>query len=250
MLRFSVITVSLNRVNLIGHTIDSVHAQNYQNIEHIFIDGGSDDGTIDVILKKKKPQDIFLSEPDGGIYDAINKGLKLATGNVISILHSDDRYDNSFVLSRVAEKFNNNDLDIVYGDAIYFSKKDCDKVIRKYYSGALTLKRLEWGRMPAHTAMFIKREVYQVAGNYSLDYRIASDYEFLCRLLSISRIHYAYIPEVFIRMALGGVSTAGYKNTFLLNKEVLRACLTNGIKTNFIKLLSKYPLKLLGLLIT
>lgn len=249
MIKFSVITVSLNRVNLIGDAIDSVQSQSFQGIEQIFIDGGSTDGTIEVILKKMKPGDVFLSEPDGGIYDAINKGLKLATGNIISILHSDDRYENSAILSRIAEKFSESNVDIVYGDAIFFTKKNNEKVVRRYRSGALSLKRLEWGWMPAHTAMFIKREIYQVNGDYKLGYRIASDYEFLCRLLSTSKINYAYIPEVLIKMAIGGVSTSGYKNTFLLNREVFRACQENGLRTNFIKLLSKYPLKLMGLLL-
>jgi glycosyltransferase involved in cell wall biosynthesis len=249
LIRFSVITVSLNRVNLIGDTIDSVQSQSFQDVEQIFIDGGSTDGTVDVILKKKKPGDVFLSEPDGGIYDAINKGLKLATGNIISILHSDDRYENNFILSRVAEKFSESNVDIVYGDAIFFTEKSGEKVVRRYHSGALTLKRLEWGWMPAHTAMFIKREIYQVNGDYKLGYRIASDYEFLCRLLSTSKINYRYIPEVLVRMAIGGISTSGYKNTFLLNREVFRACHENGLKTNFIKLLSKYPSKFMGLLI-
>ncbi len=249
MIRFSVITVSLNRVNLIGDTIDSVQSQSFQEIEQIFIDGGSTDGTVDVILKKMKPGDVFLSEPDGGIYDAINKGLKLATGNVISILHSDDKYENNSILSRVAKKFSERNIDIVYGDAIFFNKKSDEKVVRRYHSGALTLKRLEWGWMPAHTAMFIKREIYRANGDYKLGYRIASDYEFLCRLLSTSKINSAYMPEVLVKMAIGGVSTSGYKNTFLLNREVFRGCQENGLKTNFIKLLSKYPLKLIGLLL-
>lgn len=249
LMKVSVITVSLNRASCICNAIASVQSQNFKEVEHVLVDGGSTDGTIDLISSMMRPGDIFLCEPDLGLYDAINKGLRRATGDIISILHSDDLFESSEVLSRIVDLFQKRDLDIVYGDAVFVSKRFGGRVVRRYHSGILSLRRLSWGWMPAHTAMFIRRDLYQEVGGYKLGYRIAADYEFLCRLLSSRQIYWDYVPEVLVRMTTGGVSTGGVRNTVILNHEVLRACAENGVPTNFVKLMSKYPLKLLGLVV-
>ena len=248
MLKISIITVVLNRAYFIRNAIDSLNSQDFQNIEHIFVDGGSTDGSLDIIYKNMKRGSIVLSEPDFGLYDAINKGLNLATGDIIGVLHSDDRFANNQVLSKIAKEFSNGDHDIVYGDAAFYSSIDGNNPIRRYYSGEYSLGRLEWGRMPAHTSMFIKRRIYDELGGYKTHYKIAGDYEFLCRILvSSNQTKYSYIRDVLVNMTIGGISTKGIRSTIVLNREVLQACKENGIKSNYLKILSKYPEKLLGL---
>jgi len=247
-MKISIITVVYNRNKTIKRAILSIKEQIYNNIELIIIDGGSKDGTIDNIKKLLEENDTFISESDSGIYDALNKGIALATGEIIAFLHSDDIYFNDKVLTTVSDGFADKNIDIVYGDVHFFHPKNPFKIIRKYKSDNLSIKNLAWGKMPAHPAIFMKREIYNEVGLFNTDYIIAADYEFLCRALKSRPLKTLYLPQVLVKMQLGGKSTQGLKNTILLNKEVMKAIKNNGIYTNIFMLLSKYPSKILQFL--
>lgn len=243
--KISIITVVYNRVDTIERAIQSVRSQSYPAIEHIVIDGGSTDGTLERIRSSLGNSAILVSEPDGGMYDALNKGLKLATGDVIGLLHSDDYFASDHILSEVLDEFQHNSVEAVYGDATFFASDAPEIIVRRYSSAHFHPSRLGWGWMPAHTALFIRRACYLKIGGYKLDYAIAADFDFACRAFSLNRITYSYIPKVIVKMQIGGLSSAGWKSTLTLNKEVMRACRENKIHTNWVKLLSKYPLKAL-----
>lgn len=243
MIKISIITAVYNRSETILSAIQSVKHQNYSNIEYIIVDGASTDGTTEIIRSNIDPGDIFICEPDFGIYDALNKGINQSTGDVIAFLHSDDFYSNSNVISEVAKAFKDTNIDAVYGDIAFLNNKN--KIIRVYCSGEFSLRRLSWGWMPAHPALFLRKSLYKKYGNFKTDYKIAADYEILCRIMSLGNINSTYFPKVFINMRTGGVSTSGIINTIFLNLEVLRACRENSINTNLIKILSKYPKKLM-----
>jgi len=186
-----------------------------------------------------------VSEPDCGIYDAMNKGIALATGQVIGFLNADDIYANSSVLSRVAEVMEREDLDALFADAEFFSAEDPRRTVRRYRSVRFAPDRIAWGWMPAHPTLFLHRRVLERFGTFRTDYRIAGDFELIARIFHANTLKYRYLPEVLVRMRTGGVSTGGWRNTLLLNREVLRACRENGIYTNPLMILSKYPAKLL-----
>jgi glycosyltransferase involved in cell wall biosynthesis len=243
-MKCSIITANYNRIKTIERSINSLHKQSYKNIEHIFIDGFSLDGSKELILSRLRKKDKFVSEFDFGIYDALNKGIKISTGEVIAFLHTDDVYASNKVVEKVMNIFLSEDVDLIYGDATFFREHDFLKDIRFYKSGLFSKSRLSWGWMPAHPAIFIKKSVYEKHGLFKTSYKIAADYEFLCRIASDSLLKTKYIPKIFIRMQMGGVSTSGFKNTLILNREVLRACHENQINTNLFKILSKYPLKI------
>ena len=245
MLKFSIITAVFNREDTIGRAIKSVKQQSYNNVEMIVIDGESTDGTCRVIESLIAKDDTFISEPDDGIYDALNKGIVNVSGDIIGFMHSDDKYMHNKVIDKVAQLFADESLDIVYGDACFFSSAYPNKIMRNYISGELSKIRLARGFMPAHPSIFIRRRVYNDIGMFKVDYKIAADYEFLCRLVSRGGYKAHYLTEPLVYMQLGGVSTAGLASTILLNKEVIRACRENNIYTNIFMLLLKYPSKLL-----
>ena len=247
-MKITIVTAIYNRNKTIKRAILSVKEQVYKNIELIIVDGGSDDGTIDTVKTLLDEDDIFISESDDGIYDALNKGISLASGDVIGFLHSDDIYLNNQVLADVVDFFSDDDIDIVYGDVSFFHSKDTSKVIRNYKSDNLSRINLAWGKMPAHPAIFIKRELYSEIGLFNTDYHIAADYEFLCRAINNRPLKTRYLPQVLVKMQLGGKSTQGFKSTLLLNKEVIKAIRSNGIYTNMFMVLSKYPSKFLQFL--
>lgn len=244
-MKISIITVVYNRVGSIARAVHSVQSQNYANIEHIVVDGGSTDGTLQKLKTCLGGNAVLVSEPDRGMYDAINKGLRVATGDVIGLLHSDDFFESDRILSDVAAEFLDPSVDAVFGDATFFSSEAPDRIMRLYSSAKFKPSRLGWGWMPAHTTLFIRHESYLKIGEYKLDYTIAADFDFVCRAFAVNSIRYSYIPKVLVKMQTGGLSSAGWRNTFILNKEVMRACRENGIYTNWLRLLSKYPLKVL-----
>jgi len=220
------------------------------------VDRGSTDSTLELV-KSSSRVNRHISEPDEGIYDAMNKGLKLATGDVIGFLHSDDVYAHPGVLSLVAKRFEELDLDALYGDILYFQNNPGPvgglggelvgkiDVVRRYRSHRFAPNMIGWGWMPAHPSLFLKRGVYDTYGLFKTDYKIAGDYEFVARIFHANLLKYHYFPEVLVKMRMGGVSTGGLSNSIILNQEVLRACRENGIPTNWFKILSKYPAKLL-----
>ena len=245
-LKISVITVSYNSAATIKRTVQSVLDQDYVNIEYIIIDGFSSDGTLDVLSEFENKISVIISEPDNGIYDAMNKGLTYVTGDVVCFLNSDDFYSNNSVISQVANIMRDCNLDALYGDVCYFSKNKPQKIVRWYHSNHFKPERLAWGWMPAHQALFLSRQVVDRVGKFNINYKIAADYDYIIRSFYDQNLRYLHLPEVLVYMQMGGVSTRGLSSAILLNKEVLRACLDNGINTNIFKIISKYPLKLLG----
>lgn len=243
-IKISVITVVYNRAATIGCCIDSVLSQQYPSIEYIVIDGKSNDGTLDIIKKYGSRIGIVISEPDLGIYDAINKGIKLSSGDVIGILNSDDFFAHGNVLESVAEKFTDLSLDAVFADVCFFQKDNLKKTIRKYSSRMFAPWLFRFGFMPAHPTFYVRRKYFYKLGSYKLNYKIAADYELLVRFLYCNKLTYQYIPEVLVHMRLGGVSTQGIKSFNLLNKEIRQACLENGLYTNYLMLAVRIPFKL------
>jgi glycosyltransferase involved in cell wall biosynthesis len=246
ILSFSVITVCFNSAETLARTLISVAKQDFPHVEHIVIDGDSKDGTLKIIEDYKGGVTHFISEPDRGIYDAMNKGLALATGDVICFLNADDYYDSTHVLSIVATAMQNDQLDALVGDVGFFRKENINRIVRHYRSGRFKPERLAWGWMPAHPALFMRREVFKQVGYFKTDYKIAADYEYVVRAFcGHLTLRYKHLPAVLVRMQMGGVSTRGIRATILLNKEIIRACRENGVPTNYFKLLVKYPIKLL-----
>lgn len=243
-LKVSVITVCYNSASTIERAIKSVESQSYKNIEHIVIDGLSNDRTFEIV-KKLGCVDKAISEKDSGIYDAMNKGLSLATGEVIVFLNADDFYNNPFVLEKVMSEFNEFSLDAVYGDVDFFAPNDIKKTVRRYSSKIFSPKKLAFGFMPAHPSLFMRREVYEKVGGFDINFRIAGDFDLVARAFKNEDLHYKYIPEVFVSMQTGGVSTQGFKSTILLNREIMQSCLKNSIKTSWVKLISRYLIKII-----
>jgi len=246
-LRVSVITVSRNSAGTIGASLRSVKDQSWPHIEHIVVDGASTDTTLDVVATEGSHVAKIVSEPDRGIYDAMNKGIRLATGDVIAFLNADDFYSNPTVIASVAEKLQTNELSAVLGDVAFFNGSP-DRVVRRYRAAHFRPDRIAWGWMPAHPGLFVRARVFAETGLFSTEYRIAGDFEWVARAFRNRALTYAHIPEVLVMMRTGGVSTGGVRNTILLNREVMRACRALGIRTNWLMLLSKYPRKVLEFL--
>lgn len=244
-MKVTVITVCFNSASTIESTICSVADQLHADIEHIVVDGASTDGTLDVIDRHRDKFAKIVSEPDSGIYDAMNKGLGLATGTVIGFLNADDVYASNGVLAQVSETMARDKLDALFGDAEFVSPSRPNQPLRRYRSERFSPERISRGWMPAHPALFLKRSVYERFGMFRTDYRIAGDFELVARVFHGGTLTYRHVPEVLVRMRTGGISTGGWRNTVLLNQEVLRACRENGIATSIPKILSKYPAKLL-----
>lgn len=247
-MKISIITIVFNRVNVIKDTIESVLGQTYENIEYIIIDGLSTDGTIDVVNEYKDRINKIISEPDKGLYDAINKGIKQATGDVIGLIHSDDFYTDNQVIQRVVDVFKKDNKDSVFGDLLYIKDDNHDKVLRYYSAKKFTPEKLIYGLMPPHPTFFCKKEIYEKYGLYKTDYIIAADYEMLFRLLYTYKVTYSYIHFPLIKMRTGGLSAGGIKNKILINREVIRAMKENGQYSNHLFILKKYPEKILEII--
>jgi len=246
-LKISIITVVYNNKETIAHAIDSVLGQKYKDIEYIVIDGNSSDGTVDVVKSYGKKISKFVSEPDRGIYDAMNKGIRLASGDVVGILNSDDFYIDDEVIGRVVREFEEKKVDSVFADLVYVKPDDLGKYVRRYSSKKFKPSKFAYGWMPAHPTFFVKKTFYDQHGLYKTDYKIAADYELLIRFLHRYRLTYSYIDAVLTVMRMGGASTSGFRSNWILNKEILRGCHENGIRTNLAKIYSKYPKKILEL---
>lgn len=247
-MKISIITVVYNAEQTIGDTIRSVLEQDYPQIEYIIVDGASTDGTMAIVEQYRHRIAGIVSEPDKGIYDAMNKGIGLATGDIVGILNSDDFYIDSHAVSKVADAFKNPSVGAVFADLVYVRPDDLSTSVRRYSSKDFRPEKFAYGWMPAHPTFFLRKRFYDEYGLYKTDYKIAADYELLIRMLYVHAVPYVYIPEVLIKMRLGGASTRSLKSTAVLNSEIVRACRENGIDTNFFKVYSKYPKKLLELI--
>jgi glycosyltransferase involved in cell wall biosynthesis len=243
-MKFSVITVTYNSSETLQDTLSSVADQSLPAIEHIVIDGASKDNTDEVISSHGSHVVNYISEPDFGIYDAMNKGLKLATGEVVCFLNAGDFYIDSGVLERVDKVMNLEDLDIIYGDVAYFRGENKKNIIRRYKSEYFHPRLLIKGFMPAHPAFFMRRDIYQRIEPFRINYKIAGDFEMMVRIFSDNNLRFRHMQEVLTMMRLGGISNMGIKSFIVINAEILRACRENGLKTNILKILSKYLLKI------
>jgi glycosyltransferase involved in cell wall biosynthesis len=228
-MKFSIITVCYNSEKTIFDTIHSVNNQTYPNIEHIFVDGGSSDKTLEIINSNSKVDKIVISEKDKGLYDAMNKGIKLATGDVIGLINSDDLFCDSDALLKVVELFEKNkNLDSVYADLFYVSEKNTNKIIRKWVTGPQ--KEFKFGWHPAHPTFYIKKNIYDRFGLFDLSFRLAADFEIMLRLLEKHKIKTIYLKEPLVKMRLGGETNKSLKNIYCQNIECIRAFDKNNIK--------------------
>ena len=243
-MKVSVVTAVWNRETTIGGAIDSVAAQTYPTIEHLVIDGASTDGTLAQVEARRRPGMVVISERDAGIYDALNKGLAASTGDVVGLLHSDDFFAHARVIERVAALFDDPAVDAVYGDLDYVSASDTTKIIRHWRAGEATRARLARGWMPPHPTLFVRRHVFETHGAYDTRYRIAADYDAVLRWFGRAGITSAYLPEVLVKMRVGGESNASIRKILRKSREDYRALRTNrigGIGTLIAKNLSKLP---------
>ena len=224
----SIITVVYHGEKHIEQTVQSVLNQTYKNIEYIVIDGGSTDATIDILRKYDRKIACWVSEPDKGIYDAMNKGIGCATGEVIGILNADDRYHDAQVLHDVLEAFRSDSaVDAVYGDLVYV---DGDRVVRYWRGGRPHMIKYYLGWIPPHPTFFVRREVYEESGVFDTQFPIVADYEFMLRTLVRYRINIVYIPRVLVRMAVGGASSGSVRDILRNNMDIMRSWRTNDLR--------------------
>jgi glycosyltransferase involved in cell wall biosynthesis len=242
-LKVSIITAVRNGEATIGTTLHSVARQTYPDIEHVIIDGASTDGTLGIIEAAGAGARTVVSEPDGGVYDAFNKGLRLATGDVVAFLNCGDFYASADVVARMATELTRTGALAVFGDLVIVDASQPDRVLRRYRSSRFRPSRVAYGFMPAHPTLFMRRRVYDEHGGFDASFRIAGDFELVARAFVKARISYSYIPDVLVTMPRGGLSTSGLKSNWIITREMYRACRQNAIATNFLKLFLRFPVK-------
>ncbi|EKY07641.1 glycosyltransferase, group 2 family protein [Capnocytophaga sp. oral taxon 332 str. F0381] len=228
-MKVSIVTPTYNSAKTIVDTILSVNKQDYANIEHIIIDGGSKDNTLELIRNTPNRVKKIISEPDKGIYDAMNKGVALATGDIVGILNSDDFYNSNDVIAKVVKTFQEGEYEGVYGDLEYVDARNTNRVVRYWESKAYKEGLFKKGWHPAHPTFFVKKEVYDKYGNFNLKYKIGADYEIMLRFIEKNRIKVAYIPETLVKMRVGGASNQSIKNIIKANIECYNAWKDNGL---------------------
>jgi glycosyltransferase involved in cell wall biosynthesis len=234
-MKISIITVVRNNVKTIQQTIESVLSQEYKNIEYIIIDGDSTDGTLEIIKSFRGSIDKFISEKDQGLYDAMNKGINLASGDVVGFLHSDDFYFNSKVLSTVINTFKEYPkVDACYADLIYIHRTDTSRIIRYWKSSDYSSGIFSKGWSPPHPTLFIRKKIYQKYGDFDLSYHISSDIELMIRFIEVYKIKVKYVPHLWVKMRIGGLSSSGIKNILKQNKEVLSILKSYKLANNII----------------
>ena len=245
-LKFSIITATYNSAETIVSCLDSIASQTYQNIEHIIIDSDSSDDTLEKIKKHSFKHSRIISEIDDGIYDALNKGIKNSTGDIIGFLHSDDFFSNNKVIENIVGVFeNNSSISAVYGDCEFFSKANSKKTIRRWQSRTFNSKLLKNGWMPPHAALYLKKEVIESIQGFDTSYKISGDYMCILKIFSKANFKAHYIPKVLLKMRMGGASNRSFLNIFLKTKEDWRALRENNfgfflsIRALFLKNISK-----------
>ena len=246
-MKISLITVTYNAGDVLCCAIESVLHQTYPNLEYIIVDGASKDNTLDII-RAYEPQFQgrmkWISEPDCGLYDAMNKGIRMATGDVVGILNSDDFFTSNDVLEKVAEGFADNDVNAVDGDIHFVRSDDLNRCVRYYSSRIFRRGLMRLGFIPAHPSFYCRRECFEKYGCYKTDYKIAADFDLLLRFIYVHRIRIKYLPVDMVTMRLGGASTSGLKSRMTGMKEHLRSFRENGVKTNRFLLSLRYFYKL------
>lgn len=229
IIKISLITAAYNSHSTIVNALESVFCQTYSNVELIVIDGGSTDGTLEILQRYADKISIFVSEPDNGIYDALNKGIRYASGDVVGFLHADDLLADSHVLSRIAAGFSNHNVSAVYGDLQYVFKDDPSRIIRYWKAGEFNQRKLSFGWMPPHPTLYVRRSLFEKVGSFDTHYRIAADYEFILRLFSLPGFNPLYIPEVFVKMRMGGASNRSFSNILRKSYEDWNALRKNRV---------------------
>jgi glycosyltransferase involved in cell wall biosynthesis len=243
-MKVSIITVCFNSEKTIEDTVKSVQSQVYPNIEYIVIDGNSKDRTNEIVSKYKGIVSVHISEPDNGLYDAMNKGVRIATGDIIGVLNSDDILANEYTIQKLVNSIGSNDG--IYGDVGFYSENDFSDKKRYYSSKGFKKAKFSRGMMPAHPSFYVRKYCYERAGLYRTDFKIASDFDMLLRIFLLPNTSFTYFEEEIVKMRLGGVSTSGFMSNYILNKEILESCKNNDIKANWFSILSKYPSKIMG----
>ncbi|MFC2110142.1 glycosyltransferase family 2 protein [Bacteroidota bacterium] len=244
-MKISIITVCYNSAATIEKTIQSVAAQTYKNLEYIVVDGNSNDATLSIIKKYDSVITKWISEPDKGLYDAMNKGIALATGDIVGILNSDDTFATETVLEEVAHFHANNTIDASVGNIVQHNKQG--KILRKYLAKNWLPEKLKIGFMPAHPAIFFKRELFENYGTYALDFKIGADYELITRFFLKNKISWRYSGITTTAMLIGGVSSSGYESYKLITKEIAKALNRNNIEFSYAKIFLRGLWKLGGL---
>lgn len=246
-MKISVITATYNSGTTLHDTITSVLRQTYSDVEYIVVDGASTDNTMDIV-RNYEPlfggRMRFISEPDCGIYDAMNKGIGLATGDIIGLLNSDDFYSADNILEQVAAAMQDTQIDAVYGDIHFVHDRDLKKPVRYYSSSGFRRWQMRLGFMPAHPSFYCRKSIYRQFGLFDTSYRIAADFEMLLRLIFVHRIRTTYLPLDFVTMRTGGASTGGIKSHWIVCKEHLRAYRKNGITSTICHESLRYLYKL------
>ena len=252
-MKISIITVSYNSAASIRNTIESVLSQTYPDIEYIVVDGLSNDKTVDIIKEFEPRFDgcmRWISEKDKGMYDAMNKGIRMASGDIIGILNSDDFFSSNHVISQIAEAFSDEKIGVVFGDIHFVKQDNLSKSVRKYSGKNIKPWMFRWGILPPHPSFYARNTLYNELGTYDISFDISGDYELMIRFLYVHKSKYKYLNFDMVAMRLGGTSTKSFK-TILVdnNKNVIRACLTNGLYTNIFMVSIRYIKKMIELLI-
>jgi glycosyltransferase involved in cell wall biosynthesis len=234
-LKISIITVTYNSLSTIENCISSIIKQTYKDIDHVVVDGSSTDGTLNFLIKNSKYISTLISQPDNGIYDAMNKGINLAKGDIIGFLNSDDFYANNQIINKVAKVFSENPLlDACYADLIYVDRKNTSQIVRYWKSNEFESGAFLKGWSPPHPTFFVRSSVYKRFGNFNLNYKFASDVELMMRLMEVCKIRIKYVPEVWVLMRTGGKSNKNIKNILIQNQEVLHALRAHQFQINSI----------------
>lgn len=245
-MKVTLITASYNSAITIDSCVQSVLEQDYDDIEYIIVDGASTDNTQEILKQKQKENAIiqFISEPDKGIYDALNKGISMSSGEIIGFVHSDDFLAHPRIISNIVAQFKNGNYTGVYGNLLYVNRKNTNRVIRNWYSKTFNIELLERGWMPAHPTLFLKKEVYRDCGNFDKSYKISADYDFMLRILRKPDYTFGFLPQVITKMRMGGESNKKIANILKKSQEDFRAMKANELKNPLAALFLKNVSKL------
>jgi glycosyltransferase involved in cell wall biosynthesis len=246
-MKVSIITVVYNGEAYIEGCIESVSGQNYPDVEHIIMDGGSKDRTMEIVNRLRDKVAVVVSEKDRGLYDAMNKGIALATGDIIGILNADDVYAAPDVIAAVVDSFKQANAEMVFGDLVVVAEDDLNRVLRYCTAGEFKRRDFEKGDMPPHPSVFVKKAVYEKFGTFNIDFRLAADYEWLLRSAYNGNTQWEHLGKILVKMRTGGMSQRGIQSKVKLNNEIRKACEINGVKTSLLRIYSKYFTKLFQL---
>jgi glycosyltransferase involved in cell wall biosynthesis len=243
--KVSIVTAVRNGADSIGTTLDSVNAQTFEDLEHVIVDGASTDSTLAVLRAHARRAGPLISERDKGVYDAFNKGLKLATGDWIGFLGAGDQFADTGVVARLVAAAGDAQADAVYGDLAIVDPANA-RITRRYRSRGFSAERIGSGYMPAHPTLLVRRSVYEKFGGFDTSYRIAGDFEFVARAFGAGRIRHTYLPEVLVLMQDGGLSNRGLRSKWTITREMRRACRENRVSSGWLRLLMRLPMKYLS----